>query len=81
MVIRYSKLLIILIILIIQGNLYAQDIPKLQRQLNKGNYEIFIYSDCVSCPKGQDSLIKVNVTIENRSEEVDLGIITIANFI
>ena len=49
--------------------------------LNKGNYEIFIYSDCVSCPKGQDSLIKVNVTIDNRADEIDLGIITIANFI
>ena len=39
MVSRLSKLLIFLINLIIQGDLYAQDIPKLQRQLNKGNYE------------------------------------------
>ena len=39
MVSRLSKILILIIILIIQGNLYAQDIPKLQRQLDKGNYE------------------------------------------
>ena len=49
--------------------------------LNKGNYEIFLYSDCISCPKGQDSLIKIEVTIGERSEEIDLGNITTANFI
>tara|TARA_B110000438_G_C15349071_1_gene451302 strand:- start:96 stop:494 length:399 start_codon:yes stop_codon:yes gene_type:complete len=49
--------------------------------LNKGNYEIFLYSDCISCPKGQDSLIKIDVTVDSRAEVLDLGTITIANFI
>jgi len=45
--------------------------------LNKGNYEIFTFSECSSCEKGQDSLILIPVTIENSREIVDLGEITI----
>ena len=49
------------------------------KHLNTGNYEIYVYSECWSCPNGQDSLVKVNTTINNRSEIVDLGTITIIN--
>ncbi|MDA8556711.1 hypothetical protein N9K77_00690 [bacterium] len=38
------------------------------KYLNKGNYEIFVYSDCVDCPKGQDSYLYCNfcqLAVEN----------------
>ena len=47
--------------------------------LNTGNYEIYVYSECWSCPNGQDSLVKVNTSINNRSDVIDLGTITIIN--
>jgi len=50
------------------------------KYLNKGNYEIFTYSDCLNCPNGQDSLIKINTTIESRNETVIIEDITIANY-
>jgi len=47
--------------------------------LNKGNYEIFTFSECSSCAKGQDSLILIPVTIENSKDSIDLGEIIIVN--
>lgn len=49
------------------------------KYLNTGNYEIYVYSECWSCPNGQDSLVKVNTSINNRSDVIDLGTITIIN--
>ena len=48
--------------------------------LNTGNYEIYVYSECLTCPNGQDSLIKINTSIQNRSDIIDIGTITIANY-
>lgn len=50
------------------------------KYLNQGNYEIFTYSECSSCPNGQDSLIKVNTIIDSRDETVILRDIIIANY-
>ena len=51
------------------------------KYLNKGNYEIFVYSDCVDCPKGQDSLITKTITITDSEEIIEMDTIRIANFI
>ena len=50
------------------------------KYLYPGNYEIFTYSECFTCPPGQDSLIKLNVTIDSKKETVDLGTIAISNY-
>ena len=50
------------------------------KYLNTGNYEVFVYSECLMCPNGQDSLIKINTSIESRSDVIDIGTITIANY-
>ena len=50
------------------------------KYLNTGNYEIYVYSECLTCPNGQDSLIKINTSIPNRSDIIDRGTITIANY-
>ena len=50
------------------------------KYLNTGNYEVFVYSECLTCPNGQDSLIKINTSIESRSDVIDIGTITIANY-
>ena len=50
------------------------------KYLNQGNYEVFTYSECSSCPNGQDSLIKINTTIDSRNETVILDDIIIANY-
>ena len=50
------------------------------KYLNQGNYEIFTYSECVSCPNGQDSLIKINTSVGSRNETVELDNIIIANY-
>ena len=50
------------------------------KYLNTGNYEIYVYSECLTCPNGQDSLIKINTSIQNRSDIIDIGTITIANY-
>ena len=47
--------------------------------LNKGNYEIFTFSECSSCAKGQDSLILIPVIIEETKDSIDLGEIIIVN--
>ena len=51
------------------------------KYLNTGNYEIFLYSDCMNCAKGQDSLISRNITIEDSKEIIKIDTIRIANFI
>jgi hypothetical protein len=50
------------------------------KYLNQGNYEIFTYSECLDCPNGQDSLIKLNSTISSKSEILELEDIIIANY-
>jgi len=50
------------------------------KYLNQGNYEVFTYSECLNCPNGQDSLIKINTTIGSRNETVILEDIVIANY-
>ena len=49
--------------------------------LNPGNYEIFVYSECMDCPKGQDSVVIATSTIINRKDIIDMDTIHIANFI
>lgn len=46
--------------------------------LNKGSYQIFTYSDCENCPKGQDSLILVPVEVEN-NETKEVNTIEVLN--
>ena len=50
------------------------------KYLNQGNYEVFTYSECLNCPNGQDSLIKINTTIGSRNETAILEDIVIANY-
>ena len=49
------------------------------KYLNKGDYEVFMYSECESCPKGQDSLIRINTTIVSKKDVNDLGTIIVIN--
>tara|TARA_B100000780_G_C21050563_1_gene421894 strand:+ start:387 stop:788 length:402 start_codon:yes stop_codon:yes gene_type:complete len=49
--------------------------------LNTGNYEVFLYSDCINCAKGQDSLINRNISISDTKEIIEIDTIRIANFI
>ena len=49
--------------------------------LNPGEYTIFTYSDCIDCPKGNDSLIMRNVSILEREEKIEIADIYVANFI
>ena len=51
------------------------------KYLNPGDYEIFVYSECMFCPQGQDSLILQSVKISNANEVNELDIIHVANFI
>ena len=44
--------------------------------LNKGDYRIFTYEKCNSCPSGDTVVIK-EVQIESRKEDIDLGIINV----
>ncbi len=40
--------------------------------LNKGNYQLFTYSECENCPKGQDSLILISVEVaKNETKELE----------
>ena len=50
------------------------------KYLYPGNYEVFTYSECLTCPNGQDSLIKLNVTINSNKEINELETIDIANY-
>ena len=49
--------------------------------LNKGYYEVFVYSDCQNCPKGQDSVIIQSITINESNTVNELDTIRIANYI
>ena len=49
--------------------------------LNKGKYQVFIYSECNSCPKGQDSLIRVPIEINKTKETIEMETIKIINYI
>ena len=51
------------------------------KYLNPGDYEIFVYSECMFCPQGQDSLILRSVKISNSNEVNELETIHVANFI
>ena len=51
------------------------------KYLNKGDYEVFVYSDCATCPKGQDSLIKKSVSISSRKQVIEIDTLHIVNFI
>lgn len=51
------------------------------KYLNQGDYEIFVYSECMFCPQGQDSLILKSVKISNANEVNELDTIHVANFI
>ncbi len=44
--------------------------------LEKGNYQFFVYSDCPTCLSG-DTIIKQDIVINDKKEEIDLGTITI----
>ena len=70
-----------------QNNTYDDDISTSHdgsfefNYLNPGDYEIFLYIECINCAQGQDSLILKPVTIENSNEIVEIDTIYIANFI
>ena len=49
--------------------------------LNIGEYTLYTYSDCLNCPKGQDSVLSFTISIEERKEEIEIDDINIANFI
>jgi len=51
------------------------------KYLNPGDYEIFVYSECMFCPQGQDSLILLPVKISNSNEVNEVNTIHVANFI
>lgn len=44
--------------------------------LEKGNYTIFTYEDCNSCPSGKDTVI-ISTTITDKKSVVDLGTIDV----
>ncbi|MEJ6582835.1 MAG: hypothetical protein QNL61_05855 [Crocinitomicaceae bacterium] len=44
--------------------------------LEKGNYTVFLYEDCNSCPSGKQVLL-YHVEITDKKSTVDLGTITI----
>lgn len=44
--------------------------------LQKGDYKVFVYQDCVSCPSGKEAVIKTIEITENKSIQ-DLGEIII----
>jgi hypothetical protein len=41
--------------------------------LQPGKYDVYVYSSCISCPNGQDSVIIKSVDITDKKEEIDLG--------
>jgi hypothetical protein len=45
--------------------------------LQNGTYDIYVYSACVSCPSGQDSVIVKSVEITEKKQKVDLGNIVV----
>lgn len=49
--------------------------------LNVGDYTLFTYSDCANCFNGEDSVVIISTTIENRDDVIELEEIHIANFI
>ncbi len=51
------------------------------KYLREGNYEIFMYAECASCPKGQDSLVTRDIVISDKKQIEDLGEIVIINHI
>lgn len=44
--------------------------------LERGNYQLFVYSKCNTCPSGKE-VILVDVEISNKKSTVDVGTITI----
>lgn len=44
--------------------------------LQKGDYKVFVYQDCVSCPSGKEAVIKTIEITDNKSIQ-DLGEIII----
>jgi len=50
------------------------------KNLNKGDYIIFTYSECKNCPNGLDSVVLKNVSITNRKEIIEIEDIHIAEF-
>jgi len=69
------------------GNLYQDDFKTsldgtfIFNDLNKGKYQLFTYSDCENCPKGQDSLIIIPLEINEKKQVLELEIIEIINYI
>ena len=49
------------------------------RWLRKGDYEIVAYSDCPTCPSGQE-VIRIPITISDRKEVVEVDTITVQNW-
>lgn len=45
--------------------------------LREGTYSIFAYSQCISCPNGQDSVVTITVNIDSRKSVNDIGEITV----
>ena len=51
------------------------------KYLNVGEYTLYTYSDCLDCPKGKDSVISFNISIDQRKDLIEIEDINIANFI
>lgn len=47
------------------------------KYLNKGKYKLFVYSGCISCASGADSVVIQEFEITDKKEIVDLGQINI----
>lgn len=46
--------------------------------LQKGNYQIFVYQDCNTCPSGKEAVL-VDVEIKDSKTTTDIGTITIVD--
>ncbi len=49
------------------------------KYLEKGDYTIFVYEDCLTCPSGKKEIL-VSTTIENNGDTKDLGTIDVKKY-
>lgn len=49
------------------------------KYLEKGDYTIFVYEDCITCPSGKKEIL-VSTTIENNGDTKDLGTIDVKKY-
>ncbi len=49
------------------------------KYLEKGDYTIFVYEDCLTCPSGKKEIL-VSTTIENNGDTKDMGTIDVKKY-